>query len=155
MKRLSQQSTEAVKKKPPDQHSQHRQRHHQAAAMEVDQPPCQQDEDKPRTTGTCRTVPVSRVGSATQRNPGSPRVGLTNRDVGCAATVTVSQFGPRIPAGQRAELVSIGPADSVREALCGSDEPPGRPLGPIGNPTTRAGSPAQHTREIVTIIGPC
>ena len=79
MKRPSAQATAAaVKKKPPDQDSPHRQRHHPAAAMEVDQPSCQ-DEDNQNTTGTCRTVPVSRLGSATQRNPGSPRVGLTNR----------------------------------------------------------------------------
>ena len=89
MKRLGQQPTEAAKKKPPEKQHQKppRQRHHQA--MEIDQP-SSQDEDQRNTTGTCRTVPVSVVGSAVQRNPGSPRVGLTNRDAGCAATVTVS-----------------------------------------------------------------
>ena len=67
MKRLGQQSTEAVKKKPSDQKPPPRQRQHQAAAMDVDQPPCLQDEDNRNTTGTCRTVPVSLLGSAVQR----------------------------------------------------------------------------------------
>ena len=65
----------------------------------------QEDIRKRDPTGTCLAVQVSQIGTAPQQHLGSPRSGLTNKDADSLNTTVVSQFGPRTPAGQRAELV--------------------------------------------------